>query len=82
MLDSGTDFEVYAEKAAKSFKILNRGVTRTDLPVRRTTLAALWKVKSPGSERLQEGRYDAVAAVPGRNVALHKDEVLKMRLNN
>ena len=49
MLDSGTDFEVYAERAAKSFKILNRGVTRTDLPFRRTTLAALWKMPSSES---------------------------------
>ena len=41
------DFEVDSERVAKLFKVLNGGVIITDLPFRRTLLAALCRMLSP-----------------------------------
>lgn len=41
------DLEVYSERVAKLFKVLNGGVMRTDLPFRRTPLAAVCRMLSP-----------------------------------
>lgn len=43
------DLEGYSERVAKWFQVLNGGVIRTNLPFRRTLLAALCRMLSPES---------------------------------